>query len=37
MNPTLSDFMGANDRRHFILRTPLFGNVRSKRDTDTLQ
>ena len=36
MNPTLSDFMGADDRRHFILRTPLFGNVRSKCDAYTL-
>ena len=35
-DPTLSDLMGANDRRHFILRAPPFGNVRSKRDTDTL-
>ena len=33
---TLSDFMGSDDRRNFVLGAPSLGNIRSERDTDPL-
>jgi len=36
-NPTLSDLVGTNDRRHLVFRAPPFGDIRSKCDTNTLE